>query len=541
IIDAPGHKEFLKNMVTGAATADAAVLLIAANEGVQEQSRRHAYLLSMLGVSQVVVLVNKMDLVDYSEAVFREIQVQYRAFLEQLGVHPLSFVPIAARDGCNLVRRAPDQMPWYEGRTLLETLDLFKPAPVPADKPLRFVVQDVYRFDQRRIIAGRVESGAVSVGDRLIFAPQDKESSVASVERWNAPAQASAAAGESIGLTLTEPIFVESGQVAVHRHAPLIETDRFRARVFWMGQRPLALGRAYRLKLLTQEVDCWVASIDRVIDASTLDTSSSIRRTVAKNEVAELTLQTRSLVAMDNYDVNPVTGRFVLVDDKDVAGGGIVFGGKYVDRSHLRSQNIYWSEGAVSARARRERNGHAAAVIWLTGLSGAGKSTLARLLERELFDRLMHVFVLDGDNVRHGLNSDLGFAPGDREENIRRVAEVAKLMAEAGMVVITSFVSPYREDRQRAREIVEKGKTSFVEVHVSASLSACERRDPKGLYRKARAGEITGFTGIDAPYEAPLEPDLVLPTDELTVEACVERLLGFVLPRLRVDAAEYEI
>lgn len=541
IIDAPGHKEFLKNMVTGAATADAAVLLIAANEGVQEQSRRHAYLLSMLGVGQVIVLVNKMDLVGYSDAVFREIEAQYRAFLEKLGVYPLTFVPIAARDGLNLVQPAPEQMPWYRGSTLLQALDRLEPAAVPADKPLRFVVQDVYRFDERRIIAGRVESGAVSVGDRLFFAPQDKESSVATIERWNAPPQASAVAGESIGITLTEQIFVERGQVAVHEHAPLIETNRFRARVFWMGQRPLALGRTYRLKLLTQEAECSVASIDRVIDASTLDASSSIRRAVARNEVAELTLQTRGVVAMDNYDVNPVTGRFVLVDDKDVAGGGIVFGGRYVNRAAVRSENIYWSEASTTPRSRRERNGHVPLVVWLTGLSGSGKSTLARSLERELFDRLMQVYVLDGDNVRHGLNSDLGFSPEDRVENIRRVAEVAKLMAEAGMVVITSFISPYREDRRRARQIVEAGKIRFMEVYVAASLAACEERDPKHLYRKARAGEIKGFTGIDAPYEAPLRPDLVLPTEELSAEACVERLLDVLLPRLRLDAAEYEI
>ncbi|HEY0792334.1 MAG TPA: adenylyl-sulfate kinase [Chthoniobacterales bacterium] len=540
IIDAPGHKEFLKNMITGAATADAAVLLIAANEGVQEQSRRHAYLLSMLGVARVIVLVNKMDLVGYAEATFQEIETQYRAFLEQLGVHPLKFIPIAARQGDNVVQRA-EGMGWYQGTTLLEALDRLEPAGVPSGKPLRFVVQDVYRFDERRIIAGRVESGIVSRGDRVRFAPQDKEAVVASIVRWHAPEQPSAGAGESVGLILQEQIFVERGQVAVSEASSIIETNRFRARVFWMGQRPLTIGRNYRLKLLTQEADCAVVSIDRVIDASTLEASSHIRRTVAKNEVAELTLQTRGVIAMDNYDVNPITGRFVLVDEKDVAGGGIIFGGRYVDRAQVRSHNIFWSDGAITARARRERNGHAPLVIWMTGLSGAGKSTLARLLERELFDRLMQVYVLDGDNVRYGLNSNLGFTPGDREENIRRVAEVAKLMADAGFVVITSFISPYREDRKRARQLVEAGQVGFMEVHVAAALAVCEKRDPKNLYQKARAGEISGFTGIDAPYEAPVAPDLELPTDELAIDTCMERLLAAVLPRLRLGLAEYQI
>ncbi len=541
IIDAPGHKEFLKNMVTGAATADAAVLLIAANEGVQEQSRRHAYLLSLLGVSQVVVLVNKMDLVEFAEGPFREVETGYRRFLGQLGVTPLAFIPIVARQGLNLVSPATLQMPWYAGDTLVAALDRFDAAAAPDEAPLRFAVQDVYRFDDRRIVAGRVEAGTLRVGDRIVFVPQEKAAEVATIERWQGSPRPFAAAGESVGLTLVEPIFVERGQIAVHPTAPMIETNRFRARVFWMGQRPLTLGRTYRLKLLTQEVDCTLASIDRVIDANTLDASSFGRRAVARNEVAEVTLQTRGLVAMDDGAVQPTTGRFVLVDDRDVAGGGVVFGGRYRDPTQVRSDHIYWSEGTVTPRARRERNGHAPLVVWLTGLSGAGKSTVARLLERELFERFMQAYVLDGDNVRHGLNADLGFSPGDRVENLRRVAEVARLMADAGQIVITAFISPYREERARARRIVEAGGIGFVEVHVDASLAACEARDPKALYQKARAGSLKDFTGVDAPYEPPLAPDVVLPTETESVERCVEALLGQLLPRLRLEPAEYEI
>jgi bifunctional enzyme CysN/CysC len=541
IIDAPGHKEFLKNMVTGAATADGALLLIAANEGVQEQSRRHAYLLSLLGVSQVLVLVNKLDLVGYAFDVFSQIEADYRAFLTKLGIKPIRFVPISAREGVNLIAADPEQMPWYDGPTLIEALDQLKAPESASDAPLRFAVQDVYRFDQRRIIGGRVESGTLRVGDQILFAPANKESTVASIEAWNAPLSTAARSGQSIGITLQEQIFVERGQIAANANSMPIETNRFRARLFWMGDKPLTLGRRYRLKLLTQEVECHVASIDRVIDASSLETTSSIRRTVGRNEVAEITLQTRAPIVLDNYDRLAVSGRFVLVDENDVAGGGIVFGGQYLEQTPARSANISWAEGQVNLRERTERNGHRGLVVWFTGLSGAGKSTLAYALERELFDRQMHVCVMDGDNLRHGLNANLSFSPEDRVENIRRAAEVAKLMATAGLVVITSFISPYRADRLKARQIVSSGGVEFVEVHVSAPIEVCENRDPKALYRKARAGLIHGFTGIDAPYETPQDPELVLPTEQESVGASLDRLLTYLMPALRLDEAEYEI
>jgi bifunctional enzyme CysN/CysC len=541
IIDAPGHKEFLKNMVTGAATADAALLLIAANEGVQEQSRRHAYLLSLLGVGRVLVLVNKMDLVDYSSAVFAQIEAEYRAFLKQLRIEPIRFIPISARDGVNLIATQRNHLHWYDGPALIDALDQLETPNLASDGPLRFAVQDIYRFDERRIIAGRVESGSLRVGEQVLFAPSNKESIVASIESWQAPPSTVARSGQSIGVTLKEQIFVERGQIAATANAMPIETNRFRARLFWMGDRPLTLGRRYKVKLLTQEVECQVASIDRVIDASSLETTSSIRRSVGRNEVAEITVQTRGPIVLDNYDRIPVSGRFVLVDENDVAGGGIVFGGQYLERAPSRSSNISWAEGQVSLRERIERNGHRGLVVWLTGLSGAGKSTLAYALERELFDRQMHVAVLDGDNLRHGLNANLCFSPEDRVENIRRAAEVAKLMASTGLVVITSFISPYRADRLKARQIVSSGGVEFVEVHVSAPIEVCESRDPKALYQKARAGLIQGFTGIDAPYEAPEDPELILKTGQETIETSLNQLLAFVIPLLRLDEAEYEI
>ena len=541
IIDAPGHKEFLKNMVTGAASAGAALLLIAANEGVQEQSKRHAYLLSMLGVDQVLVLINKMDLVDYSESIFLQIEKEYREFLERLGIHPVRFIPISARDGLNLVEPSNGAAAWYSGPTLLRALDRLPAPNVESDGPLRFAVQDVYRFDERRIIAGRIESGMLRVGDHIVFSPNHKISSVASIERWNAPLLDTASAGESVGLILTEPIFVERGHIGSHDTETPIEAKRFRARIFWMGDRPFSIGKRYNVKLLTQEIECQLVSVDRVIDATSLETLVGLRLSVMKNEVAEVTIQARSPLVMDNHDKVDTSGRFVVVDERDVAGGGIIFGGAYVERERIHSTNLFWSEGRIDQRVRTERNGHRGTVVWLTGLSGSGKSTLARALETNLFNRHMQVYVLDGDNIRHGLNSNLGFTPDDRVENIRRVAEVAKLMADAGLVVITSLISPYRLDRTRARNVILRDEIEFIEVHVAAPLQVCERRDPKNLYKRARSGEIKDFTGIDAPYEEPENPEITIYTDRESVKESVGRLLDFLIPRLQLDLAEYEI
>jgi len=536
IIDAPGHKEFLKNMITGASRADAAVLVIGANEGVREQSRRHAYLLSMLGIKHLIVVVNKMDLVDYSEERFREIEQDYRKFLVDLGLDAHAFIPASAKEGEN-VARASMKMKWYCQANVLEALDLLEPQRPDVDLPLRFCVQDVYRFDGRRIVAGRIETGTLQVGDQLVFSPANKSSIVATIERWKAPANGPALAGDSIGITLSEQIFVERGYVASHENETPIETNRFHADLFWIVREPLRVGRFYDVRLATQEVKCQIVSIERVMDSSTLETKTHGREQLERNEVGRLIIQTRGPLVMDNHDRIPNLGRFVIVDDRKICGGGTIFGGVYTDRQVTKSQNIFWTEGKITARARALRSGHRGAVVWFTGLSGAGKSTLAQALERDLFHRGMHTYVLDGDNIRHGLNSNLGFSPEDRVENIRRVSEVAKLMADAGAVVITAFISPYRMDRRRAREIALEGNAEFIEVFVDAPLEVCEARDPKNLYKKARAGEIREFTGIDAPYEAPEDPEIVVRTDQQTVDESVATILEQLLPRLR----EYEM
>ncbi len=527
IIDAPGHKEFLKNMITGAANAQAALLLIDAQEGIQENSRRHGFLLSLLGIRQVAVLVNKMDLENYDQKKFEQIETDYRKWLASVGVTPKVFIPIAAKHGDNIASRSAN-MPWWNGPTVLETLDEFEVPKRQAGQPLRFPIQDVYRFDERRIFAGRVETGMIKTGDRIVFSPTNKVSTVKTIERWNAPKTDSAEAGESIGITLTEQIFVERGTVAAHENAPPYELTKFKARVFWLGKQPFTKGKKYKLKLVTQEVECEIAEIEKVIDASTLATvaRNGNENFVGRHEVGELTIRTRKPVAFDAVTEIVPTGRFVIVDDLDVCGGGIIVENNYprhTHDTHNKSDNIYWSRGKVTANQREQRNGHRGCVIWLTGLSGSGKSTIAAELERELFNLGRHTYILDGDNMRHGLCSDLGFAPTDRVENIRRIGEVTRLFTDAGMICITAFISPYRADRDLARKIAPPGK--FFEVYLNTPVEICEQRDVKGLYARARTGEIKNFTGVSAPYEPPLKPEIELHTDNSTVAECVAAIL----------------
>jgi bifunctional enzyme CysN/CysC len=532
IIDAPGHKEFLKNMITGAASAEAAVLVIDAAEGVREQSRRHGYLLHLLGLRQIAVAVNKMDLVGFAEGRFREVEAEIIDYLGSIGVVPTHVIPVAAREGVNLASRSPET-PWYTGPSLIEALDGFIPAPGADDLPLRLPVQDVFKFDHRRIIAGRIESGRLKVGDRLVFAPSGKSATIETIESWGAggvPEQAGA--GRSVGLTLDEPIFVERGQIASHVETPPVLTHRIVAHLFWLGHRPLAVGSRYKLKLATAEHIVEVVRILRVIDVEDLAGSES--DTVARNAVAEVELRARTRIAHDPHADNPRLGRFVLVEGYDIVGGGVIAGTDPADIV-AGDGNLTAVAHKVDDRARTLANRHRGGVVWLTGLSGAGKSTLAIEVERQLFLRGWQVTVLDGDNLRLGLNADLGFSPEDRTENIRRVGEVAHLFVQAGLVVLTAFISPYRADRDRVRAM---GPDHFHEIHISTSLTACEERDPKGLYRRARAGEIADFTGLTAPYEPPEAPELVVSTEGKGVEESVAELLAYIERTFSLSAVE---
>ena len=525
IIDAPGHKEFLKNMVSGAANSEAALLIIDAKEGVKEQSKRHGYLLHLLGVTQIAVVVNKMDMVNYDEATFRRIEKEYREYLSGIGVTPTFVIPISAREGDSITKSSKN-MPWYDGPTIIGALDKFKRKPELDALPLRLPVQDVYKFDERRIVVGRIESGSLKVGDEIIVSPSNKVVKVSSIENWHSPEQEEVSAGMSVGITLSEQIFVERGHIISHqKNAPFL-TNIFRARLFWLGDKPLTQGKRYLMKLGTSEHSVEVIEIEQVVDTGNLDRAKA--SSVEKGAVAEIILKVRGIAALDAFEDNAKTGRFVLLENFKIIGGGIIdlkgFPNHRPDKK-VKSTNITMVESKISPQARQLANSHKGGVMWFTGLSGSGKSTLANELQARLFERGYQVYILDGDNIRRGLNSDLDFSPKGRSENIRRVGETAALFADAGVICITAFISPYKADRHRAR--VAAGE-NFHHIYIKADVATCEKRDPKGLYAKAKTGEIKDFTGISAPFEEPLTPDLVIETAKLSIEESVAKLLDYV-------------
>lgn len=529
-VDAPGHKEFLKNMVSGASTVDAALLIIDAHEGVSEQSRRHGYILHFLGIEEIIVVINKMDLVDYSESAFNEVQEKYAEFLASVGVTARYFVPLSGLHGQN-VAKASDHMPWYQGPTLaslLEGLELRK----REDSALRFIVQDVYKWDERRILAGRVESGRIRAGDSLVFLPGKRRARVKAIEKWAVGVQPTeAVAGESIGVLLDEQIFVERGQVGAHVEDPPKLSNRVKANVYWMHDEALKVGHVCRVKVGTQAVDAIVEDIVTVLDTVTLTRSDP--ETLERNQVGEIFLKFRGPIAFDNFSQIKHTGRFVVCLGEAVVGGGIIDDDQQPDMSTMLnptpvSQNIFMTEASVSHDERFQRQGYRGGVIWMTGLSGSGKSTLARALSRALFEKGVNAYVLDGDNLRHGLNSDLGFSPDDRAENMRRVAEVARLMRDAGIVVISALISPYREARAFARSLLPD---DFIEVFIDAPIEVCIERDVKGLYARAKADNIANFTGVSAPYEVPDAPELHVKTHQLNEADALEMIVDYLRTR----------
>lgn len=528
IIDAPGHIEFLKNMVTGAARAQAALLVIDATEGIRENSRRHGYMLRMLGIKQVAVLVNKMDLAGYEQDAFETIAAEYARFLASVGLEATHFLPVSGVQGDHIAGRST-AMPWYEGPTVLEVLDGFEVEAPPVDQPLRLPVQGVYRFtqggDRRRIVAGTIEAGRLRVGDAIVFYPSGKASSVRTIEAFNQASPEVVEAGRATGFTLGEQIYVTRGEVATlaSEPAPQVAT-RLRANLFWLGREPMRRGRTYLFKLGTAKVEARLEAIERVLDASDLKATPGADE-VQRNEVAECVLRLVRPVAFDTGDGGLPTARFVIVDKYEISGGGIVQEALPDAPSvvETKATDIVWQPGKVTHRDRCEVLGQQGGVVWFTGLSGAGKSTIASEVERRLNEAGRAVYLLDGDNVRHGLNADLGFSPTDRDENIRRIAEVAALFQDAGLITLVSLIAPYRRMREFARSRV--GPDRFLEVYVKADLETCIERDPKGLYQKALRGEISDFTGVSSPYEEPTQPDLELDTTELSVGECVERVL----------------
>lgn len=481
IIDAPGHKEFLKNMVTGASDAESALLLIDVCEGVQEQSRRHGYILKLLGLTQVAVVVNKMDLVDYDAEVFFKVKSEYTAFLDSIGVVANDFIPVSAKLGVNVASRA-NEIPWYKGPTVLEMLDRFEEKTPPSHLPLRFPVQDVYKFDERRIIAGRVESGRLKVGDRLAFSPSNKKGVVKSIEAWSVPVQPTEAhAPRSTGFTLDEQVFVERGDFAsLVDELPIVATT-FDVNVFWMGKRHLQKGRTYTLKLTTQEVPCEVVEFKKVIDASTLETLAD-QDFLAKNDVAELTLKTRKPVVFDLFGSISATGRFVLVDEYDVCGGGIVTtyapsNKKDKLRDGVRYRNFNWVRSEIKIEERAYRNGHRAALILISGDDGADKAGLARRLEEKLFKLNFQSYLLDRGNVRLGVSADITAENQEylNEETVRRFGEVAKLFLDAGHVAISTSNSFNQDQDADIRLLAEPHPV--VDILISDNPNAAGKVD----------------------------------------------------------------
>ena len=474
IIDAPGHKEFLKNMISGAARAEAALLLIDALEGVKEQSKKHGYLLSLLGVRQFAVVVNKMDLVGYRQDVFDGIEKEYREFLGQFKAVPSQFIPVSAKLGDNIANRS-EQMSWYSGSTVLETLGAFNKEAARSEQPLRLPVQDVYKFDARRIITGRITAGRLKVGDHLVFSPSNKRANVRTVEAFNIePQPTEGQAGQSIGVTLDEQIFVERGEIASHQeHLPLVSTA-FRANLFWLGKKPLEKGRKYLLRVATKEVDCEVATIHRIIDTMDLAQQQG-SHTISKNQVAELTLRTKVPVSFDLSASFEATGRFVLVDEYDIAGGGIITELVHDDQEFLREEarrrDFAWVKGEVTVEDRAQQYGHRAAVVLITGGRHTGKSFLGRTLEGRLVADGRHAYLLDGENLRRGLDADLSEEErGQTTEMARRYGEVARLLTDTGLIVVSTtnpFGLAYREASQAIRTLVHPAPV--IAVHMSKS------------------------------------------------------------------------
>lgn len=469
IIDAPGHKEFLKNMVTGAASAEGALLLIDAYEGVQEQSRRHGYILKLLGLTQVAVVVNKMDLVDYDPEVFYKIKTAYTEFLTSMGIEPKMFIPVAAKVGDNIAAKS-ENMKWHEGPTVLEMLDQFEKQKPKDHLPFRLPVQDVYKFDERRIIAGRVESGTLNIGDELVFSPSLKRARVKTIEAWSVPEQPKiATATQSIGVTLDEQIFVERGEVAsLPEEGPIVSTT-FDVNVFWMGSRHFEKGREYTIKLTTEEVECEIVEFKKVIDASTLEPLEG-QNYLVKNDVAEVTLRTKRPIAFDLFGTIPETGRFVIVDEYDVCGGGIVTTysastDKDKLRDEVRNRDFNWVKSNISSSERAYRNGHQAALILFVGESGVGKAKLAKSLEEKIFKNNFQSYLLDGRNVRLGVGADLeSEVQNSKGEPLRRFGEVARLFLDAGHILISTTNVFNQEDHSDIELIIDP--CPLIEIHI---------------------------------------------------------------------------
>jgi bifunctional enzyme CysN/CysC len=519
VADTPGHEQYTRNMATGASNSDLAVILIDARKGVLQQTRRHSFIVSLLGIRHVVVAVNKMDLVDNDEAVFERISQDYRAFADGFGFETLQVIPMSALTGDNVTARAA-AMDWYDGPTLLAHLESIEVASEAFDGPFRMPVQWVNRPNlDFRGYCGTLVGGRIRPGDAIAVAASGRQATVERIVTMNGDLE-EAVAGDAVTLTLREEVDISRGDVLCAPDQRPEVADRVGAHVIWMDDRPLVPGRSYSIKVGKRLASASVTRIDHGIDVNTLQHEEV--ETLALNGIGYCELALSSPVAFDPYEVNRDMGSFVLIDPltNHTVAAGMIW------KALRKADNIHRQAFDIDRSARAALTGQTPRVLWFTGLSGAGKSTVANLVEQRLHAMGRLTFLLDGDNVRHGLNKDLGFSEADRVENIRRVGEVAKLFTEAGLITLVSFISPFRSDRQMARDLFKPGE--FVEIHVHAPLAVAEARDPKGLYKKARAGEIRNFTGIDSPYEEPQSPEILLNTDGADPEALADEVIRYL-------------
>jgi bifunctional enzyme CysN/CysC len=517
VADTPGHEQYTRNMVTGASTADLAIILIDARKGVLTQTRRHSYIVSLLGIRHVVLAVNKMDAVGYDQATFDAIVADYRAFAQQVGLAAVTCIPLSALKGENITTRS-DKLPWYQGPALMEHLETVTVEDLVLHAPFRLPVQWVNRPNMDfRGFAGQIASGQIAVGDRVRALPSGKEARVARIVTQDGDLP-QAQAGQSITLTLDREIDVSRGDLLATAAEPAGVADQFETTLIWMHEQPMLPGRQYLLKTGTRTVNATIATPKYRVNVNTLEQQPA--QQLELNEIGVCNVTLDSPVAFDPYAANRETGGFILIDKLsfDTVGAGLLHS------ATRRAENIHWQALDVNRAARSQLKGQRACALWFTGLSGSGKSTIANLVEKRLHALGRHTYLLDGDNVRHGLNRDLGFTNADRVENIRRVAEVSKLMVDAGLIVLVSFISPFRSERRMAREKLETGE--FIEIFIDTTLEEAEKRDPKGLYRKARSGELKNFTGIDSPYEPPEQAEITIRTAELSAEQAAERIIG---------------
>ena len=515
VADTPGHEQYTRNMATGASSADLAVMLVDARKGILEQTRRHSFIASLLGIRHILLAVNKIDLVGHDRTVFDAIAADYAGFAERLGFSSIVPVPVSARYGENIATRSANT-PWYDGPTMIEHLETVDVDEDRAQKPFRFPVQYVNRPNlDFRGYAGTIASGRIATGDKVVVAKSGKTSRVRRIVTAQGDLDA-AREGQAVTLVLEDEVEVSRGNMLVEPAARPHVADQFAASVVWFGEQPLLPGRSYLLRTETDQVSATVTELRHRVDVGSF--AQEAAKSLELNEIGVCNISVQSPIVFDPFSDDRTTGAFVLIDrasNATVAAGMI--------RHPLRrAANIHWQALDVNRAARAELKRQKPAVLWFTGLSGSGKSTIANLLEKKLYAAGRHTYILDGDNVRHGLNRDLGFTEEDRVENIRRVSEVARLMADAGLIVLVSFISPFRAERDMARELMGEGE--FVEVFVDTPIDECARRDPKGLYRKALAGEITNFTGIDSPYEPPLNADVRLETAGRTPEEMADAL-----------------